>query len=112
MRPSEIKIGKWNDPEAFPRHFPYTWAMLLARIYDALALVCPRCGSAMRIIAFITHVADVKRILEHIGEVSEPPSVSPSRAPPQEEFEFNQDPPQDDAFDVDSRVEYDDDSAV
>jgi len=34
-------------------------------------LDCPRCGSAMRIIAFITHVADVKRILEHIGEASD-----------------------------------------
>jgi hypothetical protein len=106
------EAGRWNDPEAFPHHFPYTWAMLLARIYDALPLVCPRCGGAMRIIAFITHAADVKRILEHIGEVSEPPSVSPSRAPPQEEFEFNQDPPHDDAFDFDPPLDYDDDSAV
>ena len=104
--------GQWDDPETFPRHFLYTWAMLLARIYDALPLVCPRCGSAMRIIAFITHAADVKRILEHIGEVSEPPSISPSRAPLQEEFEFNQDPPQDEAFDVDPPLECDHDSGV
>ena len=74
--------------------------MLLARIYDALPLVCPRCGSAMRIIAFITHAADVRRILEHIGEASEPFPLSPSRAPPEEEFEFDQ------------RVEYAQDPAV
>jgi hypothetical protein len=76
----------------------------------------------MRIIAFITNAADVKRILEHIGEASEPPPVSPSRAPPQEEFEFgpqdhaevefefNQDPPRDDEIDFDRRVEYGDDT--
>jgi hypothetical protein len=64
--------GEWVEPEEFPRSFPYTWAMLLARIYDSFPLVCPRCGSSMRIIAFITNASDVKRILEHIGEASEP----------------------------------------
>jgi hypothetical protein len=116
------EAGEWDEPETFPRRFPYTWAMLVARIYEALPLLCPRCGSAMRIIAFITNAADVKRILEHIGEASEPPPVSPSRAPPQEEFEFgpqdhaevefefNQDPPRDDEIDFDRRVEYGDDT--
>ena len=66
----------------------------------------------MRIIAFITHAADVKRIMEHIGEASEPLPLSPSRAPPEEEFEFNQDPPPDEAFDLDQRVECDDDTVV
>jgi len=31
----------------------YAWALLLARIYEVLALVCPKCGGEMRIIAFI-----------------------------------------------------------
>ena len=64
--------------ETLPSTFPYTWAMLLARIYEALPLVCSQCGSSMRIIAFITNSADVKRTLEHIGEVCEPPPLSPS----------------------------------
>jgi len=98
------------DPEEFPRSFPYTWAMLLARIYESLPLVCPRCGSAMRVIAFITNASDVKRILEHIGEASEPP--------PEEEFafgaeaEFHQVPPREEEFDFDQRTEWDDDSEV
>ena len=116
--------GESVEPETFPRIFPYTWAMLLARIYESLPLVCPKCGSSMRIIAFITNASDVKRILEHIGEASEPPVVSPSRAPPEEafefgpenhpdvEYEFNQDPPRDDAFDFDQRIECDDDTVV
>ena len=32
----------------------YLWAMLLARIYEALPLTCPRCRADMRIVAFIT----------------------------------------------------------
>jgi len=95
-------------PETFPSTFPYTWAMLLARIYESLPLVCPRCGSSMRIIAFITNASDVKRILMHIGEASEPLPLSPSRAPPEEEFEFNQDV----EFEFDQRVEYDDDTVM
>ena len=104
--------GGWVEPEEFPCGFPYTWAMLLARIYEALPLVCPKCGSAMRIIAFIMNASDVKRILEHIGEASDPPSISPSRAPPEEEFEFSQGPPREDEFDFDQRVEYDNDTEV
>jgi hypothetical protein len=36
----------------------------------------------MRIIAFITHRADIRQILEHIGTDSEPPRIAPARGPP------------------------------
>ena len=36
----------------------------------------------MRIIAFITHSTDIRKILEHIGVQSEPPPISPARGPP------------------------------
>jgi hypothetical protein len=38
-------------------------------------------GGQMRIIAFITHSADIRRILEHIGVESEPPHIAPARGP-------------------------------
>lgn len=41
--------------------------------------VCPICGGQMRIIAFITHSADIRRILNHIGVDSEPPRITPAR---------------------------------
>ena len=43
----------------------------------------------MRIIAFITASADVKRILGSIGEPSEPVPLTPSRTSPEETFEFD-----------------------
>jgi hypothetical protein len=47
-----------------PAH--YLWAALMARIYEVFPLLCPLCDGQMRIIAFITHGADIRYILEHI----------------------------------------------
>jgi hypothetical protein len=42
------------------------WAELLRRIFDVDPLCCPRCGSAMRIIAFLTAPAAIDQILSHL----------------------------------------------
>lgn len=60
----------------------YAWAMLLARIYEVLPLVCPNCGGAMRIIAFITDGPTLRDILDHLGEPTAPPRIAPARGPP------------------------------
>jgi hypothetical protein len=64
------------------------WALLLARIYECLPLLCPRCGQPMRIIAFILDPPVIERILTHVGEPVTPPAMLPARAPPQEELWF------------------------
>jgi hypothetical protein len=56
--------------------------VLIARIYEVFPLLCPLCGGQMRIIAFITHSADIGHILEHIGVACEPTHISPARGPP------------------------------
>jgi len=38
-----------------PAH--YLWAMLLARLFESLSLVCLRCGADMRIIAFADYAS-------------------------------------------------------
>ena len=55
---------------------------MIARIYEVFPLVCPICGGQMRLIAFITHSADIRQILDHIGVESEPPNITPARGPP------------------------------
>jgi hypothetical protein len=72
-------------PAAEPAHrraARYTWALLLARIYEVFPLVCPRCGGEMRIIAFITDGPTVRDILVHLGEPTAPPRIAPARGPP------------------------------
>jgi hypothetical protein len=74
-----------------PSRTAYLWAVLLARIYEILPLTCPRCGSDMRLIAFVTETESVRRILTHLGEPTTPPPVSPARSPPLwEAFDWDQ----------------------
>jgi Putative transposase/Transposase zinc-binding domain len=68
----------------------YLWAMLLARIYETLPLVCPVCQSPMRIIAFIVDAGTVRKILDHLGESAQPPCIAPARGPPLWEAEMAQ----------------------
>ena len=84
--PDEPKSPK---PKEKLRRASYMWAMLIARIYEALPLLCPRCGSPMKIIAFITDPASLSRILKHLGVPTKPPTLHPARAPPQKDFEFS-----------------------
>ncbi len=67
-------------PTKRPAH--YLWAVLIARIYEVFPLLCPLCGGQMRLIAFITEGAQIRRILDHIGVDSQPPHISPARGPP------------------------------
>jgi len=57
------------------------WAALIRRIYEVDPLVCPRCGKAMRIIAFITEPKLIGKILRHLEtNAAEGRSPPPPRA--------------------------------
>ena len=58
------------------------WALLLARIYAAFPLICPRGGGELRIIAFITAALIVQKILTQVGEPTSAPRLAKARAPP------------------------------
>lgn len=53
------------------------WAKLIARIYEINPLICT-CGKEIKIIAFVTHSAEIRRILSGIGWPTEPPEFDPS----------------------------------
>lgn len=54
-----------------------TWAKLIARIYEANPLKCT-CGKEMKIVAFVTHTAEIHRILKGIGWPIVTPEFDPS----------------------------------
>jgi hypothetical protein len=56
--------------------------MLLAKIFEINPLLCPSCGSEMKIIAFVTETKPIEQILRHIGELEHAPAISPARYPP------------------------------
>jgi len=43
------------------------WARLIKQVYEVDPLVCPRCGGAMRILAFIEQPEVIAKILAHLG---------------------------------------------
>ena len=66
------------EPEAV-REARRRWAELLRRIFEVDPLRCPRCGTAMRIVAVITEPTTIDRILEHLRRRTH---ASRPRAPP------------------------------
>ena len=57
------------------------WAKLIRRVYEVDPLLCPRCGSEMRIVSFITDPAVVKRIVDHLRKRDRPARPPPPRVP-------------------------------
>jgi hypothetical protein len=94
------------DREASRR---YRWAELLQRVFEIDALLCPRCGSTLRLVAAIEDPAVARRILECLklparsppvepasGAAIPPNSVAPNRGA---DWEFDQSrPAQDDSY--------------
>ncbi len=66
------------------------WAVLLARVYGVLPLLCPACGGELKILAFLTDPPVVSRILLHLDLHHLPPPLSPARGPPQGDFLLDQ----------------------
>jgi transposase len=42
------------------------WAEMIRKVYEVDPLVCPKCGSRMKIISFLTDWAVVDRIIDHL----------------------------------------------
>lgn len=57
------------------------WANLVRRVYETDPLVCPRCGSEMRVIGFISDPRVVRRIVDHLRKRDTPARPPPPRAP-------------------------------
>lgn len=53
----------------------------IARIYEAMPLLCPMCGGQIQLIAFVTDETQIRKILENVGVDSESPHISPACGP-------------------------------
>jgi hypothetical protein len=54
---------------AAPTRCSKTWAMLIKRVYEVDPMVCPRCGSELKVVAFIDPPQGdvIEKILRHCG---------------------------------------------
>ena len=60
--PQGTALPPTPEPAASPKRLlaHYLWAVLIARIYEVFPLLCPKCGGQMRLVALITHSADIR----------------------------------------------------
>jgi hypothetical protein len=79
-----------DQEEKSPRKISFGWAKLIARIYEVLPLVCPRCKEEMKIISFIEDKETIEKMLTCLNEPIEPPRIAPARGPPEMEFNYDQ----------------------
>jgi hypothetical protein len=50
-----------------------TWARLIQKIYEVDPLICPKCGSEMKVLAVITDRYEVRKILKHLIKTGKAP---------------------------------------
>ena len=77
-KPTQTESSQSTQSASPKRPAHDLWAVLMACIYEVFPTLCPLCGGQMRIIAFITHSADIGHILEHIGAQTKPPRITPA----------------------------------
>ncbi len=77
---TEVPCVRGDQRPAAVRAARRRWAELLRRLFEVEPLRCPRCGDAMRIVAFITVPLHVDRILAHLRRPAAPQRRP--RAPP------------------------------
>ena len=58
------------------------WSDLMRRCFAIDVQKCPRCSGRMKLRALVTEAPSIQRLLRHLGEPTEPPKLSPARAPP------------------------------
>ncbi len=64
------------------------WSRLIKKINEVDPLLCPECGGAMEIIAFIEEVRVIRKILGHLKLWEEPIPRAPPQVPEQIEVQY------------------------
>jgi hypothetical protein len=78
-----------TDIPSAPRHRRrLAWAQLLRRVLHVDALKCPRCSTAMTVVAFLSDPSVVRRILRHLRLPTDAPPISPARSPAEERLDL------------------------
>lgn len=76
-----------NEPEEPKRPVSRTWAAWIKKVYEVDPLICPKCGSDMRIKAFIFDPREIARISKHLGaQWRAPPSIGSNNSEPYIEY--------------------------
>ena len=69
-----------EEPEAGTPSPPWSWARLLKRVFGIAMARCPVCQQGtLRLIAAMTEVSVIRKILRHLKRAVDPPPMAPAR---------------------------------
>ena len=74
-----------------PKKKNIRWARLLARVFTIDVEICSKCSGKMKIIAAIEDPKVIRKILEHMGLPTKPPTLHPARGPPMQKYHVEDD---------------------
>ena len=77
--PEPVTPAERGSPEAKRRS---AWRRLLQKKFEVDPLLCPKCGTEMKVVAFITERATIDRILDHRDEAGLVSPFEPRGPPP------------------------------
>jgi hypothetical protein len=63
----------FSDDSQDARAYRKAWARLLSKVYEIYPMVCPMCGSEMKVVAVIQEPAEIDRILMSLVKQGRPP---------------------------------------
>lgn len=63
----------FSDDSPDTRAYKKAWARVLSKVYEIDPMICPKCGSEMKVIAVIQEPEEIKRILRHLAKQGRPP---------------------------------------
>ena len=78
--------GREVPVDAFTRLARLSWAKLIQRVYEVDPLLCPFCGSEMKILAFITDFATARAIRRSLKLPAQEPEPLAHGPPPELEL--------------------------
>jgi hypothetical protein len=79
---TQLEASDDGAPTTHRRSTYRPWSELLKRTFGIDVEQCERCGGRMQLVALVTNAQSIARILQHLGEPTEPPLRPPARGPP------------------------------
>jgi hypothetical protein len=80
LKTSESVESYYEESTVSDQESCSTWARLIAQVYEVDPLECPRCHAPMNVIAVITDLAEVKKILRHLVKIGPGRATGPHRS--------------------------------
>jgi hypothetical protein len=73
---SQFEISDLDDQSVSNKESRKAWARLIQKISNVNPMICPKCASEMKVVAFIFDKSSIRKIFDHLNKKSKGPPES------------------------------------